>query len=391
MNTTSRITTAFICIAMGIGGSANALERVGERAEHLRNFEIYDPNMFDRSTNIDNKWLPMKPGMRLVYVGTTVEDDGKVVPHSIEIYVTDLTKIINGIRTLISFDLDYSDGELEEAELAFYAQDNDGNVWRFGEYPEEYDDEIVVAAPAWIDGIDGARAGIMMRAEPRLGAPSYAQGWGPAVDWTDRAKVYQTGLKITVAAGSYNDVLVIGESSQSEPGALQLKYYAKGVGNVRVGWTGSGEKTKETLELVKYELLGPSKLAQVRAKALKLEQSAYQHSKNVYARTAASTVAPIELVANIRSGFVRASRFDQPKATGAGGSSKTVRMAIAKISDEKLKDIAVAVVPGTAINVAIEKKLGANRYVVEILSDKDGAEIDVIIDMTTHKVIAIDQ
>ncbi len=302
MRSTTRIFAAYICLILSFGGYANALVGADEPAGRLEQLEIYDPKNFHRSTNIDNKWLPMKPGMRWVYEGTTVEDDGEVVPHRIEIYVTDLTKIINGVRTVVSYDLDYTDGELEEAELAFYAQDNDGNVWRFGEYPEEYDDGIVVDAPAWIDGLAGARAGIMMRAAPRMGTPSYAQGWGPAVNWTDRGKVYRMGVKTSVPTGSYNDVLVIAESSRSEPDAPQLKYYATGVGNVRVGWTGAGEKTKESLALVKFEILGPSSLAEIRAKALKLEQSAYRNSKNVYARTSASTAAPIEPVAQNRSG-----------------------------------------------------------------------------------------
>ena len=51
------------------------------------------------------------------------------------------------------------------------------------------------------------------------------------------------GRKTSVAAGSYEDVLVIAESSETEIDALRLKYYAPGVGNVRVGWIGKDEKT----------------------------------------------------------------------------------------------------------------------------------------------------
>ncbi len=66
--------------------------------------------------------------------------------------------------------------------------------------------------------------------------------------------------------------------------------------------------------------------------------------------------------------------------------------AAVKKSDDELKAIAVAAVPGKAIDVAIERKLGANRYVVEVLSTKDGgAEVDVIIDMDTYKVLGLDK
>jgi len=250
-----------------------------------KKFEDFDANNFSHSTQIDNKWMPLKPGTRYVYEGTTVEDDGTVVPHRVVINVTDMTKVIGGIRSVATWDLDYSDGELVEAELAFFAQDNDGNVWRMGEYPEEYDEGKFIAAPTWIHGFEEARAGIMMQATPQTGTPSYSQGWGPAVDWTDRGRVDQMGVETSVSAGQYKDLLVIAETSASEPDAEQLKYYAPNVGNVRVGWKGAGEKTKETLELTKVEQLNAKALAEVRAAALKLEKHAYEVSKNVYAQT----------------------------------------------------------------------------------------------------------
>ncbi len=92
---------------------------------------------------------------------------------------------------------------------------------------------------------------------------------------------------ISVAACS-----LIAETSAGEPDAQQLKSYAPGVGNVRVGWRGAGEKTKETLELTKVEQLNATALAEVRAKALAMEKNAYQRSKSVYAHTAPAERAP---------------------------------------------------------------------------------------------------
>ena len=265
--------------------AAFALLAACSPAQEKTPLEAFDAARFRQSIPIVNEWMPLKPGTRFVFEGTTIEDDGTAVPHRVVITVTDLTKLIGGVRTAVTWDLDYSDGELVEAELAFFAQDTSGTVWRMGEYPEEYEDGKFVAAKPWIHGIEEARAGIMMHARPGLGTPSYAQGWGPAVDWTDRGQVDQMGQKTCVPARCYEDVLVIAETSQSEPGAQQLKYYARGVGNVRVGWRGAGEKTKETLELVRVEQLDARGLADVRAKALELERSAYQRSKAVYGTT----------------------------------------------------------------------------------------------------------
>src|SRR5216110_2288924 len=100
-----------------------------------KKLEGFTPKNFDdRSTTIDNEWFPLKPGTRLVYTGTTIEDDGKAVPRRLVSTVTDLTKVIDGVRTVVVWDVDYKDGQLAETEIAFFAQDNDGNVWLLGEY-----------------------------------------------------------------------------------------------------------------------------------------------------------------------------------------------------------------------------------------------------------------
>lgn len=241
--------------------------------------------VFSEPTSITNQWFPLAPGTRYVYEGITVEDDGTEVDHRVEINVTGLTKMIGGVRTRVTWDLDYSDDELVEEELAFYAQDDAGNVWRMGEFPVEYDGGEIIDAPAWIHGLQDAQAGIHMPGDPQPGTPSYAQGWAPAVEWTDRGRVDGVLAEDCVAADCYQNVLVIAETSAAEPDAEQLKYYAPGVGNVRVGWRGAGEKTKETLELIEQADLGPQEMAEVHSRARALEEVAYEISAEVYAQT----------------------------------------------------------------------------------------------------------
>jgi hypothetical protein len=251
-------------------------------------WEVFDRNKFEQSTTIDNEWFPLQPGTQFIYEGSSVEG-GKRLPHRVVFTVTDLTKVIDGVRTVVAWDRDYSAGELVETELALFAQDDDGNVWHLGQYPEEYEKGEFVDAPAWIAGFQNARPGISMKAKPEPGAPSYSQGWGPAVNWTDRAQVYRTGEETCVPVDCYEDVLVMEEFSEEEPGAFQLKYYAPGVGNVRVGWKGD-DPSRETLKLVKLVQLSAEALADVRAAALKLEKRAYALSKDVYAHTSPAEV-----------------------------------------------------------------------------------------------------
>jgi hypothetical protein len=222
--------------------------------------------------------------MRLSYRGQTIEN-GERLARSVVFVVTDLTKVIDGVRTTVVWERDYKAGVLDEAELAFFAQADDGTVWHFGEYPEVYEEGVVIETPTWIHGQKGARAGINMKAQPQLQERSYAQGWGPSVGWADRARINQVGQRTCVAAGCFQGVVVTDEYSLAEPGAHQLKYYAPGVGNVRVGFFGN-DPNKETLELVSAAPLGRADLAQARAEALKMEKSAYQRSKDVYGRTA---------------------------------------------------------------------------------------------------------
>jgi hypothetical protein len=245
---------------------------------------------FDNPTEINNKYFPMTPGMEYVYEGFTREGSNQI-PHSIIFTVTDLTKEVEGIQTVVAYILDFSDGELVEAEIAFYAQDNDGNVWFMGEYPEVYEFGEIVEAPAWIPGFKGAKAGIVMKADTQLGLPSYAQGWGPAVGWSDRGRVVALGEETCVPVDCYQDVLVTEEFSQSEPDAAQVKYYAPDIGNVKVTWKGE-DTSREVLDLISLTHLAPDALAEVRAAALELEQSALENSKEVYAASAPLEYAP---------------------------------------------------------------------------------------------------
>ena len=248
--------------------------------------EEFEGARFDDPTHIDNRWLPLTPRTQFVYEGSSIVENGRREEHSIVVTVTDLTKVVDGVRTLVVYDEDYHAGQLLEPEIRFHAQDTDGNVWYFGEYREEYDlDGKLVEPRAWVPHQKGAREGISMPAEPRLDTPSYAEGYAPPpVEWIDRGRVYKVGQKSCVPVDCYKDVLVIEEFERNKPGAYQLKYYAPGVGDVRVGWRGPEEEEKEGLDLVKDVRLSQKGLAEARADALKLEKHAYE-IKEFYSKT----------------------------------------------------------------------------------------------------------
>ena len=140
--------------------------------------------------------------------------DGKDVErHRVVFTVTDLTKLIDGVRTQVIWDRDYSGGELVETEIALFAQDMAGNVWHFGEYPEEYEGGRFVKAPAWVGRVrrgEGRESCCGPTREP--GSPAYSQGFAPPpVNWADRGRVYRTGQHTCVPFACYENVLVTEE------------------------------------------------------------------------------------------------------------------------------------------------------------------------------------
>lgn len=246
----------------------------------------YDPAFFDETSYIvDNQWFPLEPGTQYVYRGSTL--DGKErIKHKVVFTVTDLTKVVDGVRTAIIWDQDFSDGELEETELAMFAQDTAGNVWHFGQYPEEYDEGKFDKAPAWVAGFEGAKPGIAIKGEPQPGGPSYGQGYAPPpLNWVDRARVYQVDQETCVPYDCFEGVLVTEEFERTKPGAFQLKFYAPDVGNVRVGWRGKNEKEQEELVLVDLIHLSEEEMAEVRELALELDANGYRRAEGSWGQT----------------------------------------------------------------------------------------------------------
>jgi hypothetical protein len=244
----------------------------------------FDPGNFSDPLRIDNAWSPLQPGMRFVYEGRADRGGGRL-PHRVVFTVTDLTKVIDGVRSVVLWDRDFNGGRLREGELAFHAQDDDGNVWNLGEYPEEYEGGRVVGAPdTWISGIAEARAGVLMRRLPQPGTSSYLQGWAPGIGFGDRARVHRTGARDCVPAGCFRDVLVTDETNPLEPAdGHQRKSYAQGVGNIRAAPVGGREK--EVLVLTEVVRLSRAEMAAVRREALRLDRRAYRVSRGVYGRT----------------------------------------------------------------------------------------------------------
>jgi hypothetical protein len=271
------MTVIVLPIALGACGSDDEAE--AKPAVH----SDFDAGKFSDSTNIDNEYSPLEPGTQYIFEGRSNRGLGRL-PHQVIFTVTDLTKEIDGVTAVVMYDQDINDGKLLEGELATFAQDDDGNVWNMGEYPEEYEDGRVRAPDTWIAGLDGALGGIMMRSQPRVGTSSYRQGWAPDIEFADVARVHQAGLRDCVPLRCFTNVLVTDETNPTEPDdGHQRKFYAQGVGNIRAA--PAGGKEKEVLVLTRVRRLGAAEMARARREAMKLDRRAYRVRADLYGRT----------------------------------------------------------------------------------------------------------
>src|ERR687897_1301279 len=182
----------------------------------------YNPhiNPSDFTTTIDNEYFPMKPGTTFLYEGGT--------EHS-EMTVTHDTKKVMGVECVVVEDIEWEGDMLIERTYDWFAQDKEGTVWYFGEDTKEYENGKVVSTKgSWEAGVDGAKPGIVMQADPKVGQSYYQEHYpGEAMDM---ARVLDSNSSVTVPYGSFDHVLETKEWTPLQPGFSEKKYYVRGVG-----------------------------------------------------------------------------------------------------------------------------------------------------------------
>jgi len=183
-----------------------------------------DPTNFVAA--IDNPYYPLVPGTTFIYEGQTANG----LEHN-EVSVTHNTRVIDGVTCVEVSDTVKLNGELTEQTLDWFAQDKDGNVWYFGENSEELAGGLIVdIGGSFAAGVDGAQAGIIMKAHPAVG-DFYRQEFDLG-NAEDLAEVLSLREAVTAPAGSFSNCLQTKETESLDPSALENKYYAAGIGNL---------------------------------------------------------------------------------------------------------------------------------------------------------------
>src|SRR5918996_1894935 len=129
-----------VATALFVSGPVGPGDRSGNRS-HSDTYSVgIDQRLF--TTEIDNPYLPLKPGNRWVYEGTG--DGGQTVRSVVE--VTSATREVMGVECVVVRDRTAVDGQLVEDTFDWYAQDAEGNVWQFGENSLEYAQGRLISA-----------------------------------------------------------------------------------------------------------------------------------------------------------------------------------------------------------------------------------------------------
>ncbi len=196
---------------------------------------------FHKSTTINNRYFPVVPGTRFTYRGAVQK-----TPVVDIVTVTHNSPTIAGVKTVEVRDQVLEAGVLTEDTLDWYAQDDQGNVWYFGELATQLPDGT--HSGSWTAGVGGAQPGHIMEAAPNVG-DTYCQENAPGAA-QDAAQVLSVSASRSVPFGSYaGNVLQTKDYSLLEP-KNENKFYAPGVGMIEaISITGPSEDIQlDTIE-----------------------------------------------------------------------------------------------------------------------------------------------
>lgn len=216
---------------------------VAEKVEITDATFILDPTFI----NTYNSYWPLHIGATYGYQAITEDEcefnkmtvtpDTYVIEVKENVFVN--TRVVRDQEWVTELDddgnCDLTSAELLEDTLDFYALDDDGNIWYFGEdtlAKEENDEGVcsIVSDGSWEAGkpkndpeVEPATAGIIMLDEPASGQ-RYQQEYleDEAEDW---AAVLRLNATVSITEGDYTNCLMTKEWTPLEPGEIEHKYY----------------------------------------------------------------------------------------------------------------------------------------------------------------------
>jgi hypothetical protein len=166
--------------------------------------------------------------------------------ETVTVTVLAQTRLVDGVETRVIEEREEQAGALVEVSRNYFAIDKaTRDVYYFGEDVDIYKNgKLVGHEGAWLSGAGGAKFGLVMPGQVRVGA-RYCQELAPGTAM-DRSEVVSVTETVTVPAGRFANCLHVKETTPLE-GGTNHKWYAPGVGLIK----------DDDLELVKVEPAKP--------------------------------------------------------------------------------------------------------------------------------------
>ena len=224
-------------VRVGGASTINAANSLNIAAGHAH-VPVFNAGAFGSSLEIDNPFYPLVTGTKYTYQAEVIDDETEEVStEDIVVDVLNETKTILGVESRVVRDRVTEDGLVIEDTFDWFAQDDDGNVWYMGERVTnyEYDDEDNLIGTndggSWEAGVNGAQAGIIMEADPRIGF-KYYQEFSPG-NVLDQAVGVGRRERLETPIGTFTNVYRTREITVAEPDGLAEKLYAPGLGTIQ--------------------------------------------------------------------------------------------------------------------------------------------------------------
>jgi hypothetical protein len=156
---------------------------------------------------VDHPFFPMAPGSYWVLEG---EDDGEHRRDEVEVLAE--PHEIAGVACTAVHQRVYLDGELAEVTTEWFAQDESGNLWKFGEESHELDDEVglfVRTDDSWTADEGDIAPWMFFPAAPREGDVYL----GEQPESGERMQVLSLTTTAAVPAGTFTECLEVLETT----------------------------------------------------------------------------------------------------------------------------------------------------------------------------------